>query len=274
MLRRFVRQVAKASIYRKGSIATIRLGPLRGCRYVVDEDSGWAPIIGGWEPGAQAVYCRFVKRGDVVYDLGANTGLHSLLFSRLVGTSGQVIAFEPVPNNVKHIDRVIHLNRTRNIRVISKAVSDITGNICFCLGENHKQGHIARVGDIEHTLYVPAVTLDDFVANGAPKPDFIKIDIEGSEGPALSGFSETLELCQPIFSIDLHSPEQDRAVGKFLSERDYKIFRYPSQQRNALDQLSFVKSPDLGWPNPDGVWGTILAVPKGFELGMTVDQGR
>ena len=191
MLRRFVRQVAKASLYRSGSIATIRLGPLRGCRYEVGEDSGWAPIIGGWEAGAQAVYCRFVKKGDVVYDLGANTGLHSLLFSRLVGSNGQVFAFEPVPNNVRHIDKVIHLNRTSNIRVVSKAVSDITGNIYFCLGKNNKEGHVSRVGDVGHTLYVPAMTLDDFVAGGPPKPDFLKIDIEGSEAPALSRFSKT-----------------------------------------------------------------------------------
>src|SRR5438034_6125991 len=96
MLKALVRGVAKTLIYRPGTVTTIRLGPLRGCRYVVGEHSGWAPITGHWECGAQAVYCRFVNAGDIVYDLGANTGLHSLLFSRLVGHRGLVFAFEPV----------------------------------------------------------------------------------------------------------------------------------------------------------------------------------
>src|SRR5438105_15799803 len=99
MLKVLVRQIAKGVVYRPGTVATIRGGPLRGCRYVVGEDSGWAPILGRWERGAQAVYDCFVRKGDVVYDLGANTGLHSLLFSRLVGQTGSVYAFQPVVEN-------------------------------------------------------------------------------------------------------------------------------------------------------------------------------
>jgi Methyltransferase FkbM domain len=110
-------------------------------------------------------------------------------------------------------------------------------------------------------MEIVATTLDEFIDGGAPPPNFVKIDIEGSEGPALCGFSTTIDNSRPIFSIDLHSPEQDEAVGRFLSQRGYALYRYPSQQRNAIEQLTLVKDPNHGWPNPDGVWGTILAMP-------------
>jgi FkbM family methyltransferase len=125
----------------------------------VGEDSGWAPIVGRWEPGAQAIYRRFVKPGDTVYDLGANTGLHSLLFSRLVGDSGQVFVFEPVPTNIDLIDSTIKLNGIRNITIIPKAISHIGGYVEFHLADNKKQGFIARVGDAGTTMKVAATSL-------------------------------------------------------------------------------------------------------------------
>jgi FkbM family methyltransferase len=262
MLRSIIRQAVKNLIFRPGTVAKIRLGPLRGCRYVVGEDSGWAPIVGRWEPGAQAIYRRFVKSGDTVYDLGANTGLHSLLFSRLVGDSGQVFAFEPVPTNIDLIDSTIKLNGIRNITIIPKAISHIGGYVEFHLADNKKQGFIARVGDTGTTMKVAATSLDEFVESGAPAPSFVKIDVEGEEGQVLRGFSKTINICRPILSIELHSPDQDLAVGSFLAERNYKIFRYQSQHSNALRKMVEVKRTDLGWPHPDGVWGMILAVPS------------
>ena len=46
----------KSIVFPKGSIATIRLGQLRGYRYVVTDNSTWAPIAGRWEPGAQLLF--------------------------------------------------------------------------------------------------------------------------------------------------------------------------------------------------------------------------
>src|SRR5262249_44673237 len=89
----------KNILFPKGTIATIRWGRLSGCKYLVSENSGWSPIWGRWEPGAQATYARIIAKGQVVYDLGANVGLHSMLFSMLVGPEGHVYAFEPVQEN-------------------------------------------------------------------------------------------------------------------------------------------------------------------------------
>ena len=43
------------------------------------------------------LYLSLIREGDVVFDLGANLGYFTLLFSDLVGRGGEVHAFEPVP---------------------------------------------------------------------------------------------------------------------------------------------------------------------------------
>src|SRR6266516_3967353 len=94
------KRLIREFFYPLGSQATIQRGPLRGCRYMVSEQAGWSPILGRWEPEAQQVYSQLVSRNEVVWDLGANTGIHTLLFSQLVGEGGTVVAFEPLPVNV------------------------------------------------------------------------------------------------------------------------------------------------------------------------------
>src|SRR5690349_4931287 len=102
-------------LYPLGSEATIRLGPLKGCRYVVTEQSGWSPVLGRWEPEAQRLYRMLVEPGEAVWDLGANTGIHTLLFARLAGNTGEVVAFEPLQVNVEQIRQTCRLNGVGNV---------------------------------------------------------------------------------------------------------------------------------------------------------------
>jgi tRNA A58 N-methylase Trm61 len=46
------------------------------------------------EKNEQILYIRYLQEGMTVFDVGANIGELSLLFSRFVGSSGQVHAFE------------------------------------------------------------------------------------------------------------------------------------------------------------------------------------
>ena len=52
---------------------------------------------GVYEKGVTEVVSRYVKTGDICIDIGANNGFYTLLFSRLSGSNGNVISFEPNP---------------------------------------------------------------------------------------------------------------------------------------------------------------------------------
>lgn len=260
-----IKVLLKNTVFKPGRVATIIRGPLKGCRYVINEDSGWAPIYGGWEPAAQVVYRQFIRPGNIVYDLGANTGIHSLLFSRLVGTSGKVYAFEPIAKNIREIESVKSLNGAANIRVIGQAVSNFNGSAKFKIGRHNKQGSLVGIGcETDEEVQVSVTTLDKLIADGLEPPDFVKIDVEGAEHAALEGLSGSLNTAHPVFAIDLHTPEQDQRVGQFFKQRGYRVYRLNDEtaQRmtNQTQALAEIHRLDLSWPDPQGIWGTIIAV--------------
>lgn len=260
-----IKDILKATIYKPGTVATIIQGPLKGYKYKISENSGWSPIYGGWEPVASQVYHQFVKPGYTVYDLGANTGIHSLLFSKLVGKTGKVFAMEPLPENIKEIESIISLNHVENIEIIDKAIAEKSGTLKFKMGNTNKQGSLVGIGcETGDEIEVKVTTLDQLIHTGLPLPDFIKIDIEGAESLAVEGFSQSINQSYPIFAIDLHTPEQDVKVGKFFQKHGYKLYRLGDENAkrftNQTEILVEINKMDSGWPDPDGVWGTIIAI--------------
>lgn len=247
-----------------GSFQKIRVGYLKGFKIRLTENSLWSPILGKWEPAMQKIMVNVVKPGDIVYDLGANNGLHGLLMAGLVGERGKIYNFEPIMENVEEIVENYSLNNIENYANITAAVSDECGVISFDLGNHHKQGSITSKTMLgSASIKVNTITIDSFIESGNPGPDFIKMDIEGAEGKALNGFSKYIDQFQPLMIIELHSPEQDAIVGKFLNEHGYSAYRF-----DTFKKLHFVRIKDFGspFPSPDGIWGSIFCLPAGKPL--------
>ncbi|MDZ7962632.1 MAG: FkbM family methyltransferase [Aulosira sp. DedQUE10] len=264
-VKNFCKNLLKKTIYQPGTTVSILKGPLKGYRYVVNDNSGWASIYGGWEPSAQEIYHQLLKKGQVVYDLGANTGIHSAIFAKLVGIKGKVFAFEPLKDNIKELKSIKDLNHIDNIHIIDKAISNKTGVTSLKIGNHNKQGSLVGIGcETGDEIKIEMTTIDNLIEDGLDLPDFIKIDIEGAESDALQGFTNSINKSYPSFAIDLHTPEQDIKVGKFFKEYGYKLYRLHNQLSQKLTKqnelLAEIPNLDAGWPDPNGVWGTIIAV--------------
>jgi FkbM family methyltransferase len=215
-----------------------------------------APIIGNWEPAAQRLMVRHVAPGSVAYDVGANIGIHTLLLSRLVGHGGQVYAFEPVPNLYDRLCENVRLNPgLPAAKPVQLALGDRSGTATFYTGHHVGAGHLAASGpETGERIVVSTSKLDEFVYRDhhAP-PGFVKIDVEGAEGSVLDGAEQVLVNARPIVMVDLHTPTQDLAVGKSLSQAGYVAFR--------TTDGSLVNELEQGWPNPDGLSGQVIAFP-------------
>jgi len=248
----------------KGIVMTIRKGPLKGKKYRLNKYSSLSPLFGAWEKDSQRVFEAFVRKDDVVYDLGANTGIHSLHFSQLVGAQGHIYAFEPMPYNLQELELIIKLNGVENIEVVPKAVSNSSGTFDFAVGNHTKAGSLEVGLDTTRVVKVPVVTLDELIAAGMRAPDFLKVDIEGAEGAALEGMDQTTSLHYPTMYIELHNPEQDVRVGKFLKRHGYDAYRLRTDQAVQLTgQVNFLKKIprlDVGYPEPDGIFSLFVAV--------------
>ncbi len=126
----------------------------------------------------------------------------------------------------------------------------------FCTNGLSTTGHLIENSNETGSIQVTVTTLDQIVKNlGVEKINLIKVDIEGNEHNALVGSKDTLSTFHPILIIELHTPEQDLLVSKFVRDLGYSIKR--------IDE-SKIENPNETWPNPNGVWGTIICHhPKG-----------
>lgn len=183
--------------------------------------------------------------GDTMVEVGANLGTETLLFSRIVGPAGRVVAFEPVPDNLATLGRQISLNRITNIDIRGCAVSDRAGKLRFVLGpsrDNTGQGRLsggaggdgtARTRDDDGSVIeVETVMLDDLHAAGVlPRLRLIAIDVQGAELLVLRGADRILRESRPavIFEVERELLAEHGLrptdVSAYLEERGYLIRR-------------------------------------------------
>jgi predicted O-methyltransferase YrrM len=79
--------------------------------------------------GENRLCMALIKPGDIVYDVGANIGYTTLLFSHAVGATGTVIAFEPAPRIFRLLTR--SLASMENVECLNLAVSSTEGEASF-----------------------------------------------------------------------------------------------------------------------------------------------
>jgi FkbM family methyltransferase len=203
----------------RGMRMPILQGPLRGKWWIVGSGNHgyW---LGSYELEKRARFVRTVARGSVVFDLGANVGYYTLLVSVLAGPEGRVFAVEPLPRNLRFLREHVRLNRAANVTVLDAAVSDRSGTAWFEESDSMSRGHI----DSRGTIAVRTVALDDLVESGElPRPDLLKIDIEGAEYLALQGFRRTLLAAHPVIFLSTHSTAVHAECCQFLQSLGYAI---------------------------------------------------
>jgi FkbM family methyltransferase len=136
---------------------------------------------------------KFVKPGDVVYDVGANAGLYTVLLGKAVGKQGKVIAFEPQCVSFDHLQDNLMLNGLTNVRSFRKALGDRSGKASLYLGECGNLSLVPRDTTGTSHEIVDLVEGDRMVeVENLPLPKAIKIDVEGYEYAVLSGLRRSL----------------------------------------------------------------------------------
>lgn len=208
---------------------------------------GWAQkfqfIFELYEPGTTILCKRIIKSGMYVFDIGANVGYYSILFSKLVGPEGKVYAFEPAP----HIFRLLkhNLRKFHNCVIENKAVSDTMGYVNFFFSKHTTGSHGFYVPKdfILNNCIVETVSLAHYIYfNHVPRCDLIKIDVEGAEPLVIEGISDLIKHSKRLIVILELNPSAIR-LGKrdpyaFLDELRQKFdFVYYIEKNGALSQL-------------------------------------
>jgi FkbM family methyltransferase len=158
------------------------------------------------------VFLNLLSNGDVVLDIGANTGHFTLLFSHIVGSSGEVHAFEPVPPTFAVLkENLARRCWYRNVTVNNLALSDSAGEVPMYLpNKDHGQASLAKhhAGSWSNnapveTFQCHKLTLDEYARSLTRRINFIKIDVEGAELLVLKGAAATLRKDRPTIFFEI-----------------------------------------------------------------------
>lgn len=199
-LEAFVKRAIKPLLFRDARVPRrVRFGVGRGLTLLINRRHELQKELGLWEVEAQRIYARMVRRGDTVFDVGAADGDSAMLLARLAAPA-PVIAFEPDPELRGRLARNAALNPGLPAPQVMAAF----------VGARPE-------GD-------RATTLDAVVAEGvAPPPQFVKIDVDGTELDVLAGMEEILRTRHPVVLVEVHGLDRERACQAFLASRGYGV---------------------------------------------------
>ncbi|MBA7708521.1 hypothetical protein ES703_117423 [subsurface metagenome] len=170
-----------------------------------------------------------VEVGDFVIDGGSCWGDVTLFFAHGVGATGKVYSFEFVPENIEILAKNLHANKELALRVevVQRALWSASGErLSYSYNGPASRVSEGKVGELDRTI--TTVTIDDFVADQKiPKVDFIKMDIEGAELPALKGAKKTINNYKPKLAISVYHNLKDFVnIPEYLEslETRYKFY--------------------------------------------------
>ncbi len=220
-------------------VVPVLQGSLRGKKWITGSGNHgcW---LGSYEYEKQTLFAEIIKEGSIVYDIGAHVGYYTLLASELTGPGGKVIAFEPLPENIRYMKEHLRLNRCKNVTVYEAAVAEHSGSTFFEYGKSNYTGNLSSEADLK----IKMVSLDDLFSRGEiPIPDYMKIDVEGAELLVLSGAKSILVNCHPTILLATHGIEMRHQCGTFLRSIGYELQSINEKNVDETDELiAFIKS--------------------------------
>lgn len=166
-----------------------------------------------------------INKGDIVFDCGANMGL----FAAYAATKGaQVYCFEPCSSTRELLKQTQSLYPEGQITIIPKALSNTNNIETFFktdnIGANRLWNSLMR--DDAHIIeqeQVETIRLDTFIEETGIIPDFIKIDIEGSENNLLSGFNSIKKYNPKIAIATYHTKNDKLSFKNYFNSLNYNV---------------------------------------------------
>lgn len=161
-------------------------------------------LYGTYEPQILDVIAKYLKKGSVLVDIGANIGQHSMFSASIVGNTGKIYSFEPIPYVYNQLLDSIKINRFEDIITTHNvALGKETKTETLYIETNNVGGSsIVR----HHGKEAEKITIDvrrgDDLLGKIPHINMIKIDVEGYENEVLAGMYKTLIKHRPVIILE------------------------------------------------------------------------
>ncbi len=180
---------------------------------------------GEWGEAELALLGLLLEPGQVVIDVGANVGTHTLFFAARVGPTGQVIALEPQRSVYYTLCANVALNGLSQVTCLEAAASRARTTIelpALDPGAPANFGGVSALGPHRGpTRRVEALPLDEL---GLAQCALIKVDVEGMEADVVEGARDTIARARPALFLECNQPGGNRALLSLIEEIGYRAY--------------------------------------------------
>lgn len=181
-----------------------------------------------------------IEDDGIILDIGANIGIMTTLMAKK-SKNARLIAFEPIPENIRALKRVIDHYKLKNVTIYEAALGAENGQLKMVMpiidsvkmqGLSHvleeKSDHTPEPGSI---YQVPVYKLDDIKElHSGEKITAIKIDVENFEYQVLKGGEQMLREHKPVIYCELWDNEKKYLTIDFLKEMGYMVKIYEKKK--------------------------------------------
>jgi len=194
------------------------------------------PVVSGaltlrvYELSEQALFAKYLHGDMTLVDIGANMGLYTAVSMHHLDAEGRIVALEPFPQTFEFLQKNVTANQTNGRACPRVDAFNLAATPEPCLidlrlnPENRADNRLYRgtyQGKPEEwdTLPVEGRPVDDVLAEiGIEQVNFVKIDIQGYEQKAISGFQKTLERSQNVIILSEFWPKGLKEAGGSAEE--------------------------------------------------------
>ncbi len=178
-----------------------------------------------------------IRPGDVILDIGANIGNHTVYFGRICAASS-IHAFEPVKDTFSILARNVKCNGLDETACLHQtALGSSNGKAAIKYFNETEIGSAQLQASDDGDMEIRR--LDDYAFE---RIDFIKIDVEKFEVELLKGAKETLTRLSPAIFIEIFEEnfnEADRLLNEYgyYIDREFSLCNYLYRKRNSCREL-------------------------------------
>lgn len=243
------------------------------------------PVVSGaltlhvFEPSELAFFQKYCHGNMTMVDIGANVGLYTALAMHQLDKGGRIVALEPYPHIYAFLQKNIAANQTGpetcpRVDALNFAAAPETGQQKLRINpENHGDNRLYQgtyQGKFEEweTLLVEGRPVDVVLAErGIDVVNFVKIDIQGYEQKAISGFQKTLARSQNVILMSEFWPKGLKEAGgsatgylQMLTDVGFKLYELKEKPRGTIVPLDdwaqlIARLPERKYTNIIGVKG-------------------
>jgi FkbM family methyltransferase len=202
--------------------------------YQIENELFWSGLTKGWEKISMQMWIDLCKNSNVIIDIGANTGVYSLV-AKTVNPSSKVYGFEPVKRVFDKYQKNCTLNKF-DIKCFDYAASNFDGEaIIYDTDSEHVYSvtvnkNLSPENILTVKTKIKTKKLSTFInENNITNIDLIKIDVETHEPEVLEGMEKFLYEYQPTLLIEILNDEVGEKVQSLLSGIDYLYFNIDEQ---------------------------------------------